>query len=162
MRSFQTLFVGEKTSSKPLPALVECGSVSSTREAIDEVTSFAPLTKMPESRPMKTSYRDHCRIQTTCDDLGRDQEEILSRRGGGASYLFPVKLHEMLSCAEIERFEHIVSWQSHGRCFKVHKPSIFVKKIVPKWFKQTQLRSFQRQLNLYGFSRLTTGIDRGG
>jgi len=44
----------------------------------------------------------------------------------------------------------------------VHQPKEFVEEIMPGFFRQTKMTSFQRQLNLYGFARLTTGPDRGG
>jgi hypothetical protein len=80
----------------------------------------------------------------------------------GAGQMFPTKLHLMLSSAESQKFDHIVSWQPHGRCFKVHQPLRFVDEVMPKWFQHTKFASFRRQLNLYGFSRLTTGADYSG
>ena len=64
---------------------------------------------------------------------------------------------------EIERdgLGHIISWQSHGRCFVIRKPKEFVSHIMPTYFNQSKLPSFQRQLNLYGFQRLTKGPDKG-
>ena len=81
---------------------------------------------------------------------------------GGVAVPFPEKLHKMLSNIEEDGYGHIISWQPHGRCFAVHNPKEFVEQVMPLYFKQTKLTSFQRQLNLYGFCRLTTGSDRGG
>lgn len=116
-----------------------------------------------------------------------EDEEVKKRRGprGGVAVPFPgkhqhtthmiyvplhahspfvlaEKLHVMLSSVERDGNSHIVSWQAHGRCFVVHKPKEFVSTVMPTYFRQTKLTSFQRQLNLYGFCRLTSGRDRGG
>jgi hypothetical protein len=74
---------------------------------------------------------------------------------GGITSPFPMVLHDMLNRAKSENFEHIVSWQPHGRCFLVHKQQQFVKDVMPMFFRQTRFSSFQRQLSLYGFLRLT-------
>jgi len=75
---------------------------------------------------------------------------------------FPRMLYEMLKVVEKNEQTDIVSWQPHGRCFLVHKHKKFIKDIMPKLFRQTKYSSFQRQLNLYGFQRLSTGPDKGG
>ncbi len=51
--------------------------------------------------------------------------------------------------------------QVHGRCFAVRKPQEFVDKILSTYFGQSKIASFQRQLSMYGFLRLTQGPDRG-
>lgn len=92
------------------------------------------------------------------------ETESMKRSGprGGVNVPFPMKLHIMLSRVETEGYTDIVGWQPHGRCFVIHKPREFVDKIMPEYFRQSKLTSFQRQLNLYGFRRLTAGADRGG
>ncbi|CAB9516241.1 shock factor protein [Seminavis robusta] len=76
---------------------------------------------------------------------------------------FPVRLHYMLTDIQKEGiFTHIVSWQPHGRCFVVHDKKQFVEKILCLWFRQSKWASFQRQLNMYGFKRLSHGLDKGG
>lgn len=67
----------------------------------------------------------------------------------------------MLERVEKEGFGHVVSWQPHGRCFVVHNTELF-KELLPRYFTLSKIASFQRQLNLYGFTRLTRGNDKGG
>jgi hypothetical protein len=76
--------------------------------------------------------------------------------------MFPTVLHHMLNAAEKNGFDHVISWQHHGRAFQVHQPEKFVNDIMPLYFRHTRFSSFQRQLSLYGFIRLTRkGEDRG-
>jgi hypothetical protein len=74
---------------------------------------------------------------------------------------FPCKLFIMLEDAEKEIFSDIVSWVQGGTAFKVHNRQEFVTKVMPNYFDQTQFESFRRQLNMYGFSRINKGKDRG-
>lgn len=88
-------------------------------------------------------------------------EKILKMSKGGVTEPFPLKLHRMLTRVEEEGLQSAVSWQPHGRCFHVHDNREFVEKVLCRYFAQKKPASFQRQLNLYGFIRITSGPDKG-
>jgi hypothetical protein len=73
---------------------------------------------------------------------------------------FPFKLHSMLDNAAVEGYWYIVSWEGDN-CFMVHNKESFVRDIIPRYFSQTQYRSFQRLLNMWGFERLRDGPRKG-
>jgi len=74
---------------------------------------------------------------------------------------FPLKLHKLLLMTEKEGYDDIISWQVHGRAFKIHKEKNFFSEIIPLHFSHSCVSSFCRQLNLYGFSKITQGCDKG-
>jgi hypothetical protein len=74
---------------------------------------------------------------------------------------FPWKLHEMLDAAEKECFDSIVSWLPNEDAFKVHAPHSFVTQVMSRYFNHTQFKSFQRQLNMWGFQRINHGPCKG-
>lgn len=116
-----------------------------------------------ERRKVLHNYHDHAHVAYPHDaDVEKRRDDKRKGPRGGVSVPFPTKLHVMLSKVEEDGLSHIVTWQPHGRCFIVHKPKEFVSEVMPTYFRQSKLTSFQRQLNLYGFSRITTGRDRGG
>ena len=80
---------------------------------------------------------------------------------GSSEHIFPWKLHLMLEEAEANNFQSIVSWVQDGTAFKVHNTTEFLTHVMPRYFDQSKFESFRRQLNLYGFSRITRGENRG-
>ena len=56
----------------------------------------------------------------------------------------------------------IVSWSEDGKSFTIHDPHRFEQSILPNYFKHNNLCSFVRQLNTYGFRKITTDILSGG
>lgn len=81
---------------------------------------------------------------------------------GSSRHCFPSRLYRMLVEVEEQGLSDVVSFLPHGRSFLVHKQERFVKEFLPRYFGgQTKWSSFSRQLNLYGFLRVTSGQDVG-
>mmetsp|Transcript_41559 Transcript_41559/g.60818 ORF Transcript_41559/g.60818 Transcript_41559/m.60818 type:complete len:652 (+) Transcript_41559:255-2210(+) len=69
---------------------------------------------------------------------------------------FPVKLHRILSNPE---FRDIITWLPHGRSWRVLKPKAFEERVIPLYFRHAKYASFMRQVNGWGFKRITQGPD---
>jgi hypothetical protein len=74
---------------------------------------------------------------------------------------FPGKLYRLLADEESRGNSHIISFTPDGNAFKIHDPDAFMKDVAPNYFDQTHFTSFVRQLNLYGFDRVSHGHERG-
>lgn len=117
-------------------------------------------------RYVQHEYHDHSRDEPPPNEEGiggsySSNGKKKARDHRNSATLFPLKLHNLLSMVETEGYSSIISWQVHGRAFKMHKPKEFVEKLMPIHFHQSKLASFRRQLNLYGFLRITQGRDKG-
>ncbi len=106
----------------------------------------------PRPTPVKHVYHDHGSAPTPSD--------VPRKKTGGVSQPFPDKLMSMLD-RETATHPDVVTWCTHGRAFIVRKPKVFTAEVMINYFRQSKLTSFQRQLNLYGFRRITQGLDAG-
>ncbi|KAL7473315.1 hypothetical protein ACHAXS_013922 [Conticribra weissflogii] len=55
----------------------------------------------------------------------------------------------------------IISWMPHGRSWKIIDLPEFERKVLPQYFKQSNMKSFHRQANGWGFRRMLKGPDKG-
>ena len=86
-----------------------------------------------------------------------ENDSTAPEEGGDSKKKFPWALHKLLDDTEKEGDDDIVCWRPSGVAFQVLKRDQFMKKILPRYFKQSKFKSFVRQLNLWGFTILDKG-----
>jgi hypothetical protein len=79
----------------------------------------------------------------------------------GQGCRFPLRLHQLLDSTEKADKGHIVSWLPGGKSFKVHDKAAFAKKVLPLFFGTSKYRSFQKNINLWGFHTVPKGPEKG-
>jgi hypothetical protein len=52
-----------------------------------------------------------------------------------------------------------ITWSESGLAFRIHDIDGFTANVLPKYFRTKKFSSFQRNLNLYGFSKVRRGPD---
>lgn len=66
---------------------------------------------------------------------------------------FAVKLYAMLDAVKKSGDDDVVAWLPHNRAFRIINEERFMNTVAPRYFDCTKIRSFTRQLNLWGFQR---------
>jgi len=124
--------LAQQTDQTRLDNSSSCGYVDHSMEACE------PCSTAEEIKDMIKFY---------------DQEHVVGP--------FPLKLQTLLRFMVTNGMEHIVGWLPHGRSFAIFNPKEFEKVVMGRFFNQSKLASFTRQLNLYDFKRITVGPDAG-
>ncbi|XP_049643375.1 heat shock factor protein 4 [Suncus etruscus] len=57
--------------------------------------------------------------------------------------------------------DHLIRWSPNGTSFLVGDQSRFAKEVLPHYFKHSNMASFVRQLNMYGFRKVVS-LEQGG
>lgn len=140
-------------------------SESFTNKESSRTHSTAPLFMLPESsKNASPSELPSANLlsETTSNEESDHLPKICTK--GGVKKPFPVKLWELLDHIDNHEPEiaHIISWQSDGRSFRVHDKKLFETKVQSNYFDQSNYTSFRRQLNLWGFKRVSQrGVNCG-
>ena len=78
----------------------------------------------------------------------------------GSYVMFPRNLHDLLDNSDNLGYQKTISWMADGKSFRIHEPWN-MDHIIKTFFNQNKFKSFLRQLQNYGFSRVLRGRDRG-
>ncbi len=83
-----------------------------------------------------------------------DPDPLVPLTSPGRVANFPAKMHCILSRTDLA---DVVAWMPHGRAWRVLKPREFEINVIPAYFEHTKFSSFIRQINGWGFRRITQG-----
>ena len=104
------------------------------------------------TKEMKVNQSPTSEEEKTSNDMAASTSTSSSTRR--AKTEFPIKLYAMLELAEnLFEFSQAVTWLPHGRAFRILNKVKFMEEVAPLFFNQTKFRSFNRQLNMWGFRR---------
>ncbi|KAK4570531.1 Flocculation suppression protein [Recurvomyces mirabilis] len=69
-------------------------------------------------------------------------------------------IHKLYKMLEDQTIQHLISWSSTNESF-VMSPSSDFSKVLAQYFKHTNISSFVRQLNMYGFHKVSDVFHTG-
>ncbi|EON65377.1 hypothetical protein W97_04615 [Coniosporium apollinis CBS 100218] len=69
-------------------------------------------------------------------------------------------IHKLYNMLEDQSIQHLISWSSTNESF-VMSPSSEFSKVLASYFKHTNISSFVRQLNMYGFHKVSDVFHTG-
>ncbi|XP_074605492.1 uncharacterized protein LOC141858598 [Brevipalpus obovatus] len=78
-----------------------------------------------------------------------------------ASSNVPAFLTKLWKLVSDPKYDHLIHWSENGKSFIIKNQAQFAKDLLPLYFKHNNMASFIRQLNMYGFRKITS-IENSG
>mmetsp|Transcript_1949 Transcript_1949/g.2365 ORF Transcript_1949/g.2365 Transcript_1949/m.2365 type:complete len:624 (+) Transcript_1949:268-2139(+) len=126
--------------------------------------SFSPKNTLPNKyvHAVKQDLQQGLKQLLHTEQLQKDQvtsSSVKPKTGTdtGKINIFPLKLMEILNKED----QSIISFLPKSDAFEIKDGKRLLVEILPKYFSHTKLESFRRQINLYGFRRITAGPNAG-
>eukprot|EP00816_Leptocylindrus_hargravesii_P012743 CAMPEP_0196823248 /NCGR_PEP_ID=MMETSP1362-20130617/86710_1 /TAXON_ID=163516 /ORGANISM="Leptocylindrus danicus, Strain CCMP1856" /LENGTH=805 /DNA_ID=CAMNT_0042203063 /DNA_START=43 /DNA_END=2460 /DNA_ORIENTATION=- len=133
---------------------------ASSMGALNEYPSAA--TSSLNAFDPSSSFLDNSDLQSVASERLANTLSIPRFDGSVADpnvnrFSFPMKLHDMLSRVE---YSHIICWLDNGKAWMVLDQTNLEKQVLRRYFRHGKYSSFSRQVNGWGFMRITSGDQR--
>ncbi|KAK3387155.1 HSF-type DNA-binding-domain-containing protein [Podospora didyma] len=145
-------------------------SVPSPGEPMEITTptnSSAPAsaTKSPDSDVNANGYGERPQSAMQNDQLPMDNIIMPAPVAAAAAVHQPkivqtAFIHKLYNMLEDKTIQHLISWTPTSESF-VMQPSHEFSKVLAQYFKHTNISSFVRQLNMYGFHKVSDVFHHG-
>lgn len=125
----------------------------SNNESVAVLSDDESKSKNNYNNRGESSYKDYSRV---LPETNNQASAIIAQITTAKEPTFPVKLHMILSNPE---YQDIISWLPHGRSWRILQQKAFEDRVIPLYFRHGRYSSFARQVNGWGFRRITHGSD---
>jgi RNA recognition motif-containing protein len=156
--------LGDKHNQRTSPTINEQKGITSGDRRIDGDLSVLqddrpqPLIRTPQMIMIERRKRQEAAQQAERNLVEVNDGKERMREGAAAAAQQPKvlqtafihKLHNML---ENKYIQHLIFWSSSNESFFI-SPSREFSRVLSSYFKHTDISSFERQLNMYGFHKV--------
>ncbi|RHZ63271.1 hypothetical protein Glove_330g64 [Diversispora epigaea] len=97
-------------------------------------------------------YNDNTSHLTACSEGDNLFQEETGKYDLDTVSVFVAKLYQLL---EGDEYKEYLTWNETGDVFVICNMDEFAQNVLPKYFKHCKFTSFVRQLNIYGFYRVS-------
>jgi len=139
---------------------VECIDVRKRKEMkiVNTKYSHVATSGMRTQSPNASNSQNEARKMKKTRTMYKESDNYVKKE---KKEKFPKVLYQLLEDATNNGNEDIVCFLPHGYSFVVKDIEKFETIVMPTYFKMSEWKSFRRQINLYDFTRVAYGPDRG-
>ncbi|UJR09806.1 hypothetical protein I4U23_014032 [Adineta vaga] len=106
---------------------------------------------------------DACNIEyktTTMSSSSIGDNDYYQQQNPASQTSVTAFLAKLWALVNDESCDDLITWDPSGASFHVYDQSRFAREVLPRYFKHNNFASFIRQLNMYGFRKIST-IEHG-
>ncbi|CAG5144119.1 uncharacterized protein ALTATR162_LOCUS1483 [Alternaria atra] len=151
---------------KSIPILPSSGSTLAPPRDPMDITPASSTMGPPSDRNGTSSFQSQSQREGNGDSGNTSPNGNAAPAVGAAAAAQQPKvvqtafIHKLYNMLEDQSIQHLISWASTNESF-VMSPSSEFSKVLSSYFKHTNISSFVRQLNMYGFHKVSDVFHTG-